>query len=92
VRLLYDPVGSHAHPRRSTGRSATRAARTSARSISTAAQASTPGRDTQLRIVGDGAAVLQAVLMTDWYNAVNEDLFSAAYYPLQAAEPIKDRS
>ena len=26
-------------------------------------------RDTQLRIVGEGAAVLQAVFMVDWYNA-----------------------
>jgi cardiolipin synthase len=29
-------------------------------------------RDTQLRIVGEGAAVLQAVFMIDWYNAAKE--------------------
>ena len=34
-------------------------------------------RDTQVRIVGEGAAVLQAVFMVDWYNAVRENLFSA---------------
>jgi cardiolipin synthase A/B len=44
-------------------------------------------RDTQVRIVGEGAAVLQAVFMVDWYNAVREDLFSAAYYPDAATEP-----
>jgi cardiolipin synthase A/B len=44
-------------------------------------------RDTQLRIVGEGAAVLQAVFMVDWYNAVREDLFSPAYYPIAATEP-----
>ena len=38
-------------------------------------------RDTQLRIVGEGAALLQAVFMVDWYNAVKENLFSAAYFP-----------
>ena len=38
-------------------------------------------RDTQLRIIGAGAAVLQAVFMVDWYNAVRENLFSDAYYP-----------
>ena len=44
-------------------------------------------RDTQLRIVGEGAALLQAVFMVDWYNAVREDLFSPAYYPRAALEP-----
>lgn len=43
-------------------------------------------RDTQLRIVGEGAAVLQAVFMIDWYNAEKENLFSDAYYPLHPAE------
>lgn len=33
-------------------------------------------RDTQLRVVGEGAAVLQAVFMVDWYNAVKENLLS----------------
>jgi cardiolipin synthase len=44
-------------------------------------------RDTQLRIVGEGAALLQAVFMVDWYNAVKENLFSAAYFPPDATEP-----
>ena len=44
-------------------------------------------RDTQLRIVGEAAAVLQAVFMVDWYNAVRENLFSAAYFPPDATEP-----
>ena len=38
-------------------------------------------RDTQLRIVGEGAALLQAVFMVDWYNAVRENLFSKPYFP-----------
>jgi cardiolipin synthase A/B len=38
-------------------------------------------RDTQVRIDGEGAALLQAVFMVDWYNAVKENLFSAAYFP-----------
>ena len=37
----------------------------------------TSWRDTQLRIVGDGALLLQAVFNVDWYNAVGEDLFVA---------------
>ena len=45
-------------------------------------------RDTQLRIVGEAAAVLQAVFMVDWYNAVKNNIFSPAYYPLEAAEPV----
>jgi cardiolipin synthase len=43
-------------------------------------------RDTQVRIEGEGAAMLQAVFMVDWYNAVRENLFSDAYFPSQAAE------
>jgi cardiolipin synthase len=43
-------------------------------------------RDTQLRIVGEAAAVLQAVFMVDWYNAVGENLFSSVYYPKDPAE------
>jgi cardiolipin synthase A/B len=43
-------------------------------------------RDTQLRLVGEGAAILQAVFMVDWYNAVKENLFSDAYYPTDGAE------
>jgi cardiolipin synthase A/B len=45
-------------------------------------------RDTQVRIAGEGAAVLQAVFMVDWYNAVRENLFAAAYFPAAATELI----
>ncbi|MGH7826779.1 MAG: cardiolipin synthase [Candidatus Binatia bacterium] len=38
-------------------------------------------RDTQVRLAGESAAVLQAVFMVDWYNAVGENLFSAQYFP-----------
>jgi len=41
----------------------------------------TSWRDTQVRIVGEGAAMLQSVFAVDWYNAVKENLFSAAYFP-----------
>lgn len=44
-------------------------------------------RDTQLRITGEGAALLQAVFMVDWYNAVQENLFAEAYFPRHATEP-----
>jgi cardiolipin synthase len=44
-------------------------------------------RDTQLRIIGECAALLQAVFMVDWYNAVRENLFAAAYFPTSAMEP-----
>ena len=44
-------------------------------------------RDTQVRIVGDGAAALQTVFMIDWYNAVRENLFSPVYFPAVATEP-----
>ena len=43
-------------------------------------------RDTQIRIVGEGVALLQAVFMIDWFNAVKENLFSAPYFPIDAAE------
>jgi cardiolipin synthase A/B len=43
-------------------------------------------RDTQVRLVGESAAILQAVFMVDWYNAVRENLFSAAYFPTSATE------
>jgi cardiolipin synthase A/B len=46
----------------------------------------TSWRDTQLRIVGEGAALLQAVFMVDWYNALGENLFSGSYYPRTAIE------
>ena len=44
-------------------------------------------RDTQVRLVGEGAALLQAVFMVDWYNAVRENLFAAAYFPMSTTEP-----
>ena len=39
-------------------------------------------RDTQLRIEGEGAAVLQAVFLVDWYNATGQDLFARDHFPL----------
>jgi cardiolipin synthase len=49
-------------------------------------------RDTQLRIVGEGAAALQAVFMVDWFNAVRENLFSRTYFPdpKPTSEPERD--
>ena len=44
----------------------------------------TSWRDTQVRIVGEAAAVLQSVFMVDWYNAVKENLFDRAYFPTVA--------
>jgi cardiolipin synthase len=38
-------------------------------------------RDTQVRIEGEGAAVLQVVFLVDWYNATGEDLFAADRFP-----------
>jgi cardiolipin synthase len=35
-----------------------------------------------VRIEGEGAAVLQAVFLTDWYNATGEDIFAADHFPL----------
>jgi cardiolipin synthase A/B len=46
-------------------------------------------RDTQVRIVGEGATVLQAVFMVDWYNAVRENLFYPPYFPAVATEPAR---
>jgi cardiolipin synthase len=46
-------------------------------------------RDTQVRIVGEGAALLQAVFMVDWYNAVRENLFSQAYFPTDAGAYVE---
>ena len=43
-------------------------------------------RDTQVRLVGESAAILQAVFMVDWYNAVRENLFYAKYFPTDATE------
>ena len=47
-------------------------------------------RDTQVRLVGESAAILQAVFMVDWYNAVRENLFFARYFPTDANESIED--
>jgi len=47
-------------------------------------------RDTQVRIVGEGAVILQTVFMVDWYNAVGEDLFAAKYFPSDAEIPSTD--
>jgi cardiolipin synthase A/B len=46
-------------------------------------------RDTQVRLVGESVAVLQAVFMVDWYNAVRENLFYAKYFPADAKEPAE---
>ena len=46
-------------------------------------------RDTQVRLVGESAAVLQAIFMVDWYNAVRENLFSAKYFPPEATDPVE---
>ncbi len=43
-------------------------------------------RDTQVRLEGEGAAVLQAVFLVDWYNATGENLFAADRFPLLANE------
>jgi len=39
-------------------------------------------RDTQVRIVGEGAAALQTVFLVDWYNAVRENLFAPVFFPM----------
>jgi cardiolipin synthase len=46
-------------------------------------------RDTQVRIAGEGVALLQAVFMVDWYNAVRENLFAPAYFPMSVMEPTE---
>ena len=43
-------------------------------------------RDTQIRVVGEAAAVMQSVFMVDWYNAVKENLFDRADFPTFAME------
>ena len=46
-------------------------------------------RDTHVRIVGETAAVLQAIFAVDWYNAVAEDVVQSApvrLLPAQVAE------
>lgn len=49
----------------------------------------TSWRDTQLRVVGDAAVLLQAVFMVDWYNATGEDLFTGVP-AIEAARPPTD--
>jgi cardiolipin synthase A/B len=44
-------------------------------------------RDTQVRLEGEGAAVLQVVFLVDWYNATGEDLFAAERFPLLGNGP-----
>lgn len=43
-------------------------------------------RDTQIRIAGQGSALLQTVFLVDWYNAVRENLFLPQYFPKDAIE------
>jgi cardiolipin synthase len=45
-------------------------------------------RDTQVRIAGEGAALLQAIFMVDWYNVVRENLFRTVYFPREAKPPL----
>jgi cardiolipin synthase A/B len=47
----------------------------------------TSWRDTQVRFVGETSAILQAVFMVDWYNAIGENLFAEEYFPAMAVEP-----
>ena len=50
-------------------------------------------RDTQVRIEGEAAAVLQMVFLVDWYNATGEDLFATNRFPSHgnAAPSAEDR-
>ncbi|WP_414476016.1 cardiolipin synthase [Microvirga sp. M2] len=43
-------------------------------------------RDTQVRLEGEAAAVLQVVFLVDWYNATAEDLFTPDRFPSLANE------
>lgn len=40
-------------------------------------------RDTQLRLQGEAAALLQAIFLVDWYNATGEDLFNKVPFVLE---------
>jgi cardiolipin synthase len=46
-------------------------------------------RDTQVRLIGESAAILQSVFMVDWYNAVGENPFHARYFPKERPDPVK---
>ena len=50
----------------------------------------TSWRDTQIRIAGEGAALLQTVFAVDWYNAVKENVFAVPYFPTQPIDPVDD--
>src|SRR5438093_13336758 len=41
-------------------------------------------RDTQVRLVGESAAILQAVFMVDWYNAVGDNPVATNEFPTRA--------
>lgn len=43
-------------------------------------------RDTQVRITGEAASTLQAIFMVDWHNAVGENLFDKAYFPVSSTD------
>jgi cardiolipin synthase len=43
-------------------------------------------RDTQIRLEGEAASVLQVVFLVDWYNATGEDLFAPERFPSLADE------
>jgi hypothetical protein len=43
-------------------------------------------KNTQVRIVGDRAALPQTVFIVHWYNAVDQGLFSPAYFPVTSIE------
>lgn len=121
VRLLYDPIGSHAHLNRAYLRDL-RAAGIQVSPTSplhhlhtisyrnhrkitvidgaigftggmnigrehlSGGKGFASWRDTQVRLVGEAAAVLQSVFMVDWYNAVKENLFERAYFPTVPTE------
>ena len=49
-------------------------------------------RDTHVRMDGEGAAVLQAVFLVDWYNATAENLFAGDRFPSLGEELPKERA
>jgi len=50
----------------------------------------TEWRDTQVRMAGEAAAMLQTVFSVDWYNSTRENLFSPIYFPEIPDVPDKD--
>jgi cardiolipin synthase A/B len=46
-------------------------------------------RDTQVRLVGESAAILQSVFMVDWHNAVGENLFHRKYFAKEVGDDAK---